>query len=70
MNEINNLIPKMRTINESVSEIKSRDAKSAITPNFIRLLVKQNKIRYVSVGTRILVNFDDLLDYIQGGQRL
>lgn len=57
-------LAKMRTINESVSLIKAADPDSAITYNFIRKLVSENKIRYFMSGKKVILNFDDLLRII------
>ena len=57
-------IARMRTINECVKEIKKLDSESAITEWFIRSLVKDDEIKYFMAGTKVLVNFDSLLSYL------
>ncbi len=59
-------IPKMRTINEAVNEIKTIDEKTAVTPNCIRSLCKSGKVRCVFTGKKILVDLDDLFKYFSG----
>ena len=59
-------IHRMRTISESVAEIKALDAKSAVTANCIRTLCKDGKVHCVFTGKKILVDLDDLLKYLSG----
>lgn len=59
-------MPRMRTINESLNLIKETDPNSAITYNFIRQLVKGNRVRNFQSGNRTIINFDDLLEVING----
>ena len=61
-----NRMPRMRTINESVNLIKETDPNSAITYNFIKQLVKGNRVRNFQSGNRTIINFDDLLELING----
>lgn len=57
-------IARMRTINECAKELKILDSESAITEWFIRTLVKENKIKYFMAGKKVLVNYDDLLTFL------
>lgn len=51
--------PRMRTIRET--------AKATDFPiHAIRQLVKENKIIYVKIGTKTLVNLDRFIDYLNG----
>ncbi|MDO4812393.1 MAG: hypothetical protein Q3995_02595 [Eubacteriales bacterium] len=59
-------IHRMRTISESVVEIKKLDAKSAVTENCVRMLCKGGKVHCVFTGKKILVDLDDLLRFISG----
>lgn len=38
-----------------------------VTPNYIRLLCKAGKVRYVMHGRALLVNLDTLADYFEQG---
>ena len=58
-------LAKMRTINESVALIKAADPDYAITYNFIRKLISENKIKYFMSGKKVILNFDDLLRIIE-----
>ena len=57
-------IVRMRTINECVKQIKLLDSETAITEWFIRSLVNEDKIQYYMTGKKILVNYDNLLSYL------
>ncbi len=56
---------RMRTIRESLALIKEMDAESAITYNFIKGLCKNKSITSFSLGRKILLNYDELLKYLQ-----
>ena len=56
----------MRTVSESVAEIKEIDAKSAVTANCIRTLSKDGKVHCDFTGKKILVDLDALLKYLSG----
>lgn len=58
------VIPKMKTIKQCFEEIKTLDPNTAITQWFIRCLCKDNKVKHFMTGTKILVNFDDLIQYL------
>lgn len=63
MNENNKRpLPRMRTIKETGAE-------TGYPIYFIRQLVKQNKIRYVMAGKKVLVNLDSFIDYLEKGER-
>ncbi len=55
---------RMRTIREALSLIKEMDAETAVTYNFILTLCKKGLISSVSVGKKILLNYDELLSYL------
>ncbi len=57
-------IPKMRTIQELVQEIKQLDNDTQITVSAIRRLVKENRIKSVRVGNRTLINLEHCIDYL------
>jgi len=62
-------LPKLRTIKDTIDEIHSIDPDTALTAYFIRTLCKANKIQYKTVGKKILINFDYLLEYLSKGER-
>mgnify|MGYP001061165890 CR=1 FL=1 len=55
-------LARMRTINEALALIKTDDPETAITYNFIRGLVEDDKVRHFRSGKRIILNYDDLLN--------
>lgn len=57
---------RMRTIKDTVIELKQLDPKTAVTEYAVRQLVITDKIAYVKVGNKYLVNFDSLLEYFSG----
>ncbi len=60
-------MPRMRTIDEAVAEIKSADEQTAITKNFIRSLVVSGKVPSIKAGRKYLINIAVLQDYLCNG---
>lgn len=61
----NNLIkplPRMRTIKQTAEE-------TGLHEYFIRQLVKQDKIKYVKAGRKVLVNLDKFIEYLETGEQ-
>jgi len=59
-------IQRMRTIAECVELVKQSDPGTAVTYNLIKQLAVAGKVKSVKSGTKILVNYDDLLVQIFG----
>lgn len=59
---------RMKTINESVKLIKDSDPDSAITYNFIRSLCKSKSIMCFTIGRKVILDFDNLLQTIRIGE--
>ena len=59
------LMTRIRTINEAVQMIKHEDPDSSITAYFIRMLAYNEKIRSVKTGSKVMVDFDSLLAFLQ-----
>ena len=57
-------LPHMRTLDECFEEIKSLDPHTAISKYFIRQLAISGKIKCVKSGSKRLINFESLIDYI------
>lgn len=57
--------PRMRTISEAVCELRAMDKHTAITPYFIRQLCLSGVLPTVKAGKKILVNLNDVLDYME-----
>ncbi len=57
-------IPTMLTVKNAFEKIKSITPETNISQWFIRCLCKDNKVKHFMTGKKILVNFDDLLRYL------
>lgn len=57
-------LPRMRTAEGVMAEIKAQDPQTGISLNFIRGLIRSGEIPVVSAGKRKLVNVDTVLDYL------
>lgn len=62
---MNNNVPKMRLIREIYEELHNADPDSAITMYALRQLVKSGKIPCTKVGRKMLINYNDVLDYFK-----
>ncbi len=60
MNEINNTLPRMRTIREAAREV-------GIPEHAMRVLVKQKKIIFIKIGSKALINMECLIQYLNKG---
>ena len=61
-------IARYRPPRECDLMIKQLDSGSCISENFIRQLCKENKIKYHKSGSKLYVNFDNLLEYLASGE--
>ncbi|MBE5040696.1 hypothetical protein [Ructibacterium gallinarum] len=61
----NNTTPKMRLIREVFDELHRIDPNSAITMYALRQLVRSGKIPSINIGRKILVNYNDVIDYFK-----
>ena len=57
-------VARMRTIRQCVLELKQLDPDTAVSEWFIRCLCKDGKVKHFMTGTKVLVNFDDLIQYL------
>ena len=53
-------VARMRTIKKALAELRVTDKETCITENFIRGVVRENKIRSIKAGNRYLVDMSDL----------
>ncbi len=58
--------PKMRTIKETISELKAIDSNTAFTEYALRTAIKTGAIPHIQAGNKILVNFDTVQRYLNG----
>lgn len=61
-------VHRMRTIDAAVDEIRGFDADSAITSSCIRRLCKNERVRCVYSGKKILVDMDAPLELLNGDE--
>lgn len=55
-------IPRMRTLPETVAELKRLDSETAITLTALRRMVNTGELPYTAIQSKRLINFDLLLD--------
>lgn len=56
--------PRMRTIKETIAELKQIDPQTAITEYYLRDLVNSGQIVFVKAGNKTLINFDKFLEFL------
>ena len=56
---------RMRSINDAYGELKNSDPNTAMTLSGLRRLVGTGKIPSVRIGRRIIINYDNLLEYLR-----
>ena len=57
-------IVRMRTIEGCITEFKKIYPDTEVKKNFVRNLVLNKKVASTRAGTKYLVNFDSLLEYL------
>lgn len=67
--KINENSARYRTINATIKELKEIDPNTCLSTHFIRCLCSSKKVISLTAGNKVLVNFDDLLNYLQKGER-
>ena len=55
----------LRSIKKAHEIIKEKDNETAVTLYTIRHWCKEGKIKYLTVGNKILIDIESLLDYIE-----
>ncbi|MBE5745674.1 MAG: helix-turn-helix domain-containing protein [Clostridiales bacterium] len=58
----------LRSVKKAVEYILAEDPNSAIKVHTIRTWCKEGKIKFLTVGNKILIDMDNLLEYI--GQKV
>ena len=54
------MLPRMRTVEQCVEEIKKQDPKSCVSVHFIRNLCKTGVVKHFMSGTKVYVNENHL----------
>lgn len=57
-----NNLPRMRTIKQTAQE-------TGLHEYFVRQLVKQGRIRYISAGRKVLINLDLFVDFLNAREQ-
>lgn len=57
-----------RTINECYDMIKQTDNETAITKYFIRCLAREHKIKVLSAGSKFLIDYISLREFLEKGE--
>ena len=57
-------LPRMRSAEGVLAELKAQDPETKITLNFIRALIRSGEIPVVQAGCQKLVNMDLVFDYL------
>lgn len=55
---------RIRTIRETIALLKQADSQTAVTYHFIRKLCDSGCIKSIRAGKKILINYDELLAYL------
>lgn len=61
-------LPRMRTLQQAVNEIKKVDPGTGVTYCALRNAVIKGLIPHVNVGSKRLVNMDDIYKYYANGK--
>ena len=59
------ILPRMRTINETIKHLRENDPDCALTPWALRAMVKNGRIPSNKIGKKHLINIDLLDQYLQ-----
>lgn len=62
------LTVELRTIRQAVAEIKAKDPNTAMTENFLRMLLDNNRIPYTPNGNRRLVVVANVESFLRQGK--
>lgn len=61
------MIPRMRTVDEAVTEIKRADPNTCVTGSMLRRWQREGKLPYITVGKKHLINLDTLIQILETG---
>lgn len=57
-------LARIRTQAQALADVKAQDPSTALTAHGLRMLILQNKVKYVRMGAKYLINLDSLFDYL------
>ena len=55
----------LRSIKKAYEIIRQQDSETAVTVHTIRIWCKEGKIKFLTAGSRVLVDIDSLMEYIK-----
>lgn len=55
---------RIRTVRDAIALLKQTDGQTAVTYYFIRKLCDNGTIKSIRAGKKILINYDELLSYL------
>lgn len=58
-------MPLLRTVKDTVFLIKQIDPHSGITEYFVRCLARTGKIKTLTVGKKVLIHWQSLMNYLE-----
>lgn len=58
--------PKIRTIKQTIAELKAEDCGTAFTESALRRAISSGAIPHIRAGNKILVNLDTVKQYLSG----
>ena len=61
-----NNLPRMRTVEKAMAEIKAADPETSLTAKALRRMINNNEIPSANVNTKKLINMDILYAYLNG----
>ncbi|MBQ6991786.1 MAG: hypothetical protein IJN50_02570 [Clostridia bacterium] len=59
------LLPKLRTINQLYEDVHTLDENSPISKNFIKKVIIENNIPYISVGVKKMYDENVVFEHIE-----
>lgn len=63
-------VPRMRTAERVLEEIKAADPNTEVTLYYIRQMIRAEAVPVVSCGRKKLVNVDSVMNLLAGGYKL
>ncbi len=61
-------LPRMRMAKQAAEELKKLDPGTYLTEPVLRRLMKERRIPYVQIGSRMLLNLDWLIERLAAGE--
>lgn len=60
----NSVLPKLRTVNQLYDDIHDIDPNSPVSKNFIKKIIIENNVSYISVGVKKMYDENIIFEYI------